>query len=173
MLGAYVRLSDAGLGCPDWPGCYGKLTPTAAAADISRAVAEQGGEHGWVSMNKAWKEMAHRYFAALLGLAIIAIAGMAVRRRKLLDQSPALALILVGVVIMQGLFGKTAIHPSQIELIEKGFRVKARDVEEARRILMPDAAAVFKMNGRMCEPTTHNKWAQAVIERAELYGVIE
>ena len=106
MLGAYVRLSDAGLGCPDWPGCYGKLTPTAAAVDISRAVADQGGEHGWVSMSKAWKEMAHRYFAALLGLAIIAIAWMAVRRRKMFDQSPALALILVGIVIMQGLFGK-------------------------------------------------------------------
>ena len=106
MLGAYVRLSDAGLGCPDWPGCYGKLTPAAAAHEINRAVADQGGEHGWVSMSKAWKEMGHRYFASLLGLAIIAIAWIAVRQRKVLAQSPTLALMLVVVVIMQGLFGK-------------------------------------------------------------------
>ncbi len=45
------------------------------------------------------------------------------------------------------------------------------DLDEARHILMPEAAAVFKMNGRMCEPTTHNKWAQAIVQRAELYGV--
>ncbi|MBX9949437.1 MAG: HpcH/HpaI aldolase/citrate lyase family protein, partial [Candidatus Obscuribacterales bacterium] len=65
----------------------------------------------------------------------------------------------------------TAIHPDQIGLIEAGFRVDSNDLEEARRILMPDAAAVFKMNGRMCEPTTHTKWARAIIERADLYGV--
>jgi heme a synthase len=106
MLGAYVRLSDAGLGCPDWPGCYGKLTPSAAAGEINQAIASQGGEHGWVSMSKAWKEMAHRYIASLLGLAIIAIAWMAVRYRQVLQQSPLLAVALVGVVIMQGLFGK-------------------------------------------------------------------
>ncbi len=106
MLGAYVRLSDAGLGCPDWPGCYGKLTPAAAVNEITRAVADQGGEHGWVSMSKAWKEMAHRYFAALLGLAIIAIAWIAVRKRNALEQTPTMALVLVGVVILQGLFGK-------------------------------------------------------------------
>lgn len=73
--------------------------------------------------------------------------------------------------LLQGLFGKTAIHPDQIKLIEAGFRVDANDLDEARRIIMPDAAAVFKMNGRMCEPTTHTKWARAIIERAELYGV--
>ncbi len=106
MLGAYVRLSDAGLGCPDWPGCYGKLTPSAAANEINQAIAKQGGEHGWVSMSKAWKEMAHRYMASLLGLAIIAIAWMAIRHRRVLGQSPLLAVVLVGVVIMQGLFGK-------------------------------------------------------------------
>jgi len=72
---------------------------------------------------------------------------------------------------MQGLFGKTAIHPNQIPVIEAGFRVSPKDLEEAKRILMPDAAAVFKMNGRMCEPTTHTKWAQAIVERAGIYGV--
>lgn len=46
VVGAYVRLSDAGLGCPDWPGCYGKLTPANAESHIRRAVEEQGGAHG-------------------------------------------------------------------------------------------------------------------------------
>jgi cytochrome c oxidase assembly protein subunit 15 len=105
MLGAYVRLTDAGLGCPDWPGCYGKLTPLHARDAIAQAVAEQGGEHGPVSMGKAWREMIHRYFAQALGLMIIAIAVIAWRRRTALRQSPALPITLVGVVILQGLFG--------------------------------------------------------------------
>ncbi|HMM51352.1 MAG TPA: COX15/CtaA family protein [Burkholderiaceae bacterium] len=105
MLGAYVRLTDAGLGCPDWPGCYGKLTPLHAKDEIAQAVAEQGGEHGPVSMGKAWREMVHRYFAQVLGLLIIAIAVIAWRRREALRQSPALPITLVGVVILQGIFG--------------------------------------------------------------------
>ncbi len=105
MLGAYVRLSDAGLGCPDWPGCYGKLSPLHAQEEIAKAVAEQGGEHGPVSMGKAWREMVHRYFAKALGLLVIAIAVVGWRRRHVLGQSPALPVALVGVVILQGIFG--------------------------------------------------------------------
>jgi cytochrome c oxidase assembly protein subunit 15 len=105
MLGAYVRLSDAGLGCPDWPGCYGKLTPSHAVEEIRQAVAEQGGEHGPVSTAKAWKEMAHRYIATALGFLIIAIAVIAWRKRNTLQQSPLLATVLVGVVCLQGAFG--------------------------------------------------------------------
>ena len=105
MLGAYVRLSDAGLGCPDWPGCYGQLSPIHASDEIAKAVAQKGGEHGPVSMGKAWREMVHRYIAQVLGLLIIAIAVIAWRRRAVLGQSPALAVALVGVVILQGVFG--------------------------------------------------------------------
>jgi len=105
MLGAYVRLSDAGLGCPDWPGCYGTLSPFHAQDEIAKAVAEQGGEQGPVSMGKAWREMIHRYFAKLLGLLVIAIAVVAWRKREELRQSPALPITLVGVVVLQGIFG--------------------------------------------------------------------
>jgi cytochrome c oxidase assembly protein subunit 15 len=105
MLGAYVRLTDAGLGCPDWPGCYGQLSPFHAKDEIAKAVAEQGGEHGPVSMGKAWREMVHRYFAKALGLLCIVIAAIAWRRRNEWRQSPALPIALVGVVILQGIFG--------------------------------------------------------------------
>ena len=105
-FGAWVRLTDAGLGCPDWPGCYGKLTPTHAIDEISRAVDVQGGEHGPVSLGKAWREMAHRYVASALGFLLLIIAAWAVARRASLKQSPALALVIVGLVILQGMFGK-------------------------------------------------------------------
>lgn len=106
MLGAGVRLTDAGLGCPDWPGCYGKLTPAHAADSIDAAVAAQGGEHGPVSMGKAWREMIHRYIASGLGLLIIALMVLAWKWRRDLPGDPWLATALVAVVILQGLFGK-------------------------------------------------------------------
>lgn len=105
MLGAYVRLTDAGLGCPDWPGCYGHLTPAHASEKIAAAVEAQGGEHGPVSMGKAWREMLHRYVASILGLLIIGLAVYAWRWRESLAGGPWLATVLVGVVILQGLFG--------------------------------------------------------------------
>lgn len=106
VVGAYVRLSDAGLGCPDWPGCYGKLTPTHAKEHIDRAVEAQGGDHGPVSLRKAWKEMGHRYLAGFLGLLILAVAGLAWVRRTRLGQSPWLATSIVFVVAFQATLGK-------------------------------------------------------------------
>ncbi|MFZ3481773.1 HpcH/HpaI aldolase/citrate lyase family protein [Sphingomonas sp. 3-13AW] len=72
-----------------------------------------------------------------------------------------------------GLIAKTAIHPSQIETIHAAYRVSPEDLEDARRILAADAAAVFKSHGAMCEPQTHRTWATHIIERAEHYGVTE
>lgn len=106
MVGAWVRLTDAGLGCPDWPGCYGQVTPVQAAEQIQAAVEAQGGEHGPVSMGKAWREMGHRYIAMVLGLIIIALAVLGWAWRRALPDGPWLATVLVGVVILQGLFGK-------------------------------------------------------------------
>lgn len=104
VFGAYVRLADAGLGCPDWPGCYGQLSP-AHAADLIRD-AHVAAPEGPVSLHKAWKEMIHRYLAASLGVLIIAIAVLAWRLRSSARASPRVALALVGVVIFQGLLGK-------------------------------------------------------------------
>lgn len=105
VVGAYVRLSDAGLGCPDWPGCYGEVTPHHARDDIANAVAEQGGTHGPVSMAKAWKEMFHRYIAGGLGLLVLAIAVMAWVKRQALAQSPWLATGLVALIGFQAALG--------------------------------------------------------------------
>jgi cytochrome c oxidase assembly protein subunit 15 len=105
VVGAYVRLSDAGLGCPDWPGCYGELTPHHAQDDIAKAVADQGGTHGPVSLGKAWKEMFHRYIAGGLGLLILAITAMAWLRRRDLGQSPWLATSLLVLVVFQAALG--------------------------------------------------------------------
>ena len=70
-LGAYTRLSDAGLGCPDWPGCYGFLTVPKHEADI--ALATQSYPDMMFETAKAWKEMIHRYFAGALGLLILGL----------------------------------------------------------------------------------------------------
>ena len=105
VVGAYVRLTDAGLGCPDWPGCYGALSPAHAEAAIAEAVEAQGGEHGPVSLGKAWKEMLHRYLAGTLGLCVLAIAVVAWRCRERLGQSAALPAFTLALVIGQALLG--------------------------------------------------------------------
>ncbi len=101
VLGAYVRLSDAGLGCPDWPGCYGRITPYHAAEDIAQAHAAD--PHGPVSAPKAWKEMAHRYFAGGLGLLVFALAFSAWRRGG--PSERRLAAALAALIVFQALLG--------------------------------------------------------------------
>ena len=104
VLGAYVRLSDAGLGCPDWPGCFGQITAPDEAQDISRA--RDAFPHiEEIDPAKAWKEMIHRYFASILGLLIIAMAVIAWKNRHIEQQQVKLPFILVGLVIFQGLLG--------------------------------------------------------------------
>lgn len=104
VLGAYVRLSDAGLGCPDWPGCYGRLAVPEAPEHVAEA--ERAFPDRPVEAAKAWKEMLHRYFASTLGLLIVVMAVIAVRNRRQRPEQPlSLPLFLVGLVVFQGLLG--------------------------------------------------------------------
>lgn len=103
-LGAYVRLSDAGLGCPDWPGCYGHLIGVPDAAHEQQA-ASQAFPQRPVDTGKAWKEMIHRYCAGALGLLILAICLLSWRRALRQHQSPALPTVLLGLVGLQAALG--------------------------------------------------------------------
>ncbi len=103
-LGAYVRLSDAGLGCPDWPGCYGHLVGVPDQAH-EQAAAAQAFPGKPVEAHKAWKEMVHRYFAGTLGLLVLAITVLAWRHRRALNQSPMLPTALLMVIAFQAALG--------------------------------------------------------------------
>ena len=100
VLGAYVRLSDAGLGCPDWPGCYGHVGVPSAEHEIARA--EEKFPERPVEIHKAWKEMVHRYFASTLGLLILVLAVMS---RFVAEAPKRLPWALTALVIFQGILG--------------------------------------------------------------------
>lgn len=103
VLGAYVRLSDAGLGCPDWPGCYGAISVPQSESAIQAA--QQNYPDKPLQHAKAWKEMAHRYLAGSLGLLIVILAWLAYRSRRAIRTSWQLSVALVGLVVMQALLG--------------------------------------------------------------------
>jgi len=106
MFGGFTRLTDSGLGCPDWPGCYGTASPFIAHAQIAAAHALM--PSGPVSVSKAWIEMIHRYFAMAIGVLIIAQTAIAWRariKRLPLSVSPWWPTALLGLILVQGVFG--------------------------------------------------------------------
>ena len=103
VLGAWVRLSHAGLGCPDWPGCYGHLTVEQALENADRANAAYPDRP--LEADKALKEMIHRYLATALGLLILGIAAVAYANRRDPAQPLRLPGFLVALVVFQGLLG--------------------------------------------------------------------
>lgn len=98
-LGAWTRLADAGLGCPDWPGCYGFVTFPTTPDEI--AIAENLFPDSPVEIDKIIPEVVHRYFAASLGLLAIALLFIAFKENKLKLESTILLIIIIG----QGIFG--------------------------------------------------------------------
>lgn len=107
MLGAWTRLADAGLGCPDWPGCYGHLDVRKAIDYVSANNSAAPGTYR--DAIKTVPEMVHRYFAASLGLLILLIALLAWRNRRANGQPLVLPITLLALVIGQGLLGKLTV----------------------------------------------------------------
>ena len=114
VFGGFTRLTDSGLGCPDWPGCYAKANPLMASHDIRSA--ETAMPYGPVSMTKAWIEMIHRYLAMAVGVLIVTMLLVSVRRgwrrrsARAMPQwmppaEPGLVTVLLGLVMLQGAFG--------------------------------------------------------------------
>lgn len=107
LFGAFTRLTDSGLGCPDWPGCYGSSSPIGALHHITAA--ETAMPTGPVTLSKAWIEMIHRYLATMVGVLIIVLTVLAWRthRKTTLHgpRHPAWASITLVWVLIQGAFG--------------------------------------------------------------------
>src|SRR5215469_2660752 len=102
VLGAYVRLTAAGLGCPDWPGCYGHLTPAGAAEAPDTASAFPGRP---LEPGKAWREMIHRYAVGTLSVLILLVTALAIGSRGQRLVSLPFAFALLATLIMQALLG--------------------------------------------------------------------
>jgi heme a synthase len=120
VLGAYVRLTAAGLGCPDWPGCYGHVTPLGAEASAS---AQAAFPLKPLNVGKAWREMIHRYAASTLGLIIIVITVLAFTTHRARLVSLPLAVALLATVVFQGVLGMLTVTWQLKPLIVTGHLV--------------------------------------------------
>jgi cytochrome c oxidase assembly protein subunit 15 len=103
LFGAFTRLTDSGLGCPDWPGCYGSASPVGASSAI--AAAQEAMPTGPVTFSKAWIEMIHRYLATAVGVLIIVLASVSWIERRRISVSFVWPLVTLVWVCLQGAFG--------------------------------------------------------------------
>src|SRR5262249_35826214 len=102
VFGAFTRLTDSGLGCPDWPGRYGHASPVGASSAIDAA--QQAMRSGPVTLSKAWIEMIHRYLAMTVGALILAL-NVVLWRDKASRGRAGWSLAALAWVVVQGLFG--------------------------------------------------------------------
>jgi cytochrome c oxidase assembly protein subunit 15 len=118
VLGAFVRLSDAGLGCPDWPGCYGQLTWPVESGELQ--VASQAFPDRPVETGKAWKEMVHRYLAGTLVLLVLAINILAWRSPGRQQGVRKLAAVLLILILFQAALGMWTVTLKLLPVIVMG-----------------------------------------------------
>ena len=118
LLGTYTRLVDAGLGCPDWPGCYGFLTVPEELHEIEAAT--EAFPHAPVEADKAWPEMIHRYFAGSLGLLVAALAVLGFVNREKKEQPLVLSFALLGIIIFQAALGMWTVTMGLLPIIVMG-----------------------------------------------------
>ena len=118
VLGAYVRLSHAGLGCPDWPGCYGQLSWPVETQDVQ--LANQAYPERPVESGKAWKEMVHRYLAGSLVLLVIAINFLAWKRHSVSAHARLLAAALLILILFQAALGMWTVTLKLLPIVVMG-----------------------------------------------------
>ena len=114
LLGAYTRLADAGLGCPDWPGCYGQLSVPSDHTELASAQRLFPGME--IEQGKAWLEMIHRYFAGSLGVLVLAISVVAFITKS----ERSLSSLIVIVVVFQALLGMWTVTLKLMPLVVMG-----------------------------------------------------
>ncbi|MBC5763128.1 COX15/CtaA family protein [Ramlibacter albus] len=156
MFGAFTRLTDSGLGCPDWPGCYGSASPTGAHAEIT--LAQQEMPTGPVTHTKAWIEMIHRYFATAVGVLILTItAATWVQRRDANAVNPWWPAITLVWVCIQGAFGALTVtmklQPAIVTLHLLGGLVLLAQLTMQ--------AEAYRVNPRMAVAAAHRRWLWA------------
>ncbi len=156
LFGAFTRLTDSGLGCPDWPGCYGNASPLGASADIHAAQTAMPG--GPVTHGKAWVEMIHRYLATGVGvlITVLAIATWFEARRRTRESrdgiSPWWATATLVWVAVQGAFGALTVtmklYPAIVTLHLLGglglLALLAAQLEGYRRAPLPLPAGLYE-----------------------------
>lgn len=151
LFGAFTRLTDSGLGCPDWPGCYGSASPFGAQQEISAAQAEM--PTGPVTHQKAWIEMVHRYLATGVGVLITVMAVSAWLLRRQLALSPWWATVTLVWVCVQGAFGALTVtwklYPAIVTahllggLILVALLTAQAQVFRGRRLQLPSATRLL------------------------------
>jgi heme a synthase len=170
VLGAYVRLTAAGLGCPDWPGCYGHFTPTGAELNPDAQAAFPARP---LDVGKAWREMVHRYAAATLGVIIVVIAALAfaTRRQRLVPLGQALALLAV--VVIQGMLGMLTVTWNLKPLIVTLHLLFGLTTLGLLWWLWLSLQAGRASRGRLLAPARHSgAWSQVAPRRLVLIALI-
>ena len=143
LLGAYVRLSDAGLGCPDWPGCYGQMVVPGDASEVDTTTRP-------LDQSKAWKEMIHRYMAAGLGLFILLIALLAWSNRLTARQPLKLPGILLLLVLFQAMLGMwTVTLLVKPVIVTAEFVAKPKTYYNQNIVKEPFSLKVLSVDGRV------------------------
>lgn len=118
VLGAYVRLSHAGLGCPDWPGCYGQLAWPVETFEVEQA--NMAFPERPVESGKAWKEMVHRYLAGSLVLLVLAINFLAWKSRPARGNIRVLAFALLALILFQAALGMWTVTLKLLPVVVMG-----------------------------------------------------
>lgn len=115
IMGAYVRLSDAGLGCPDWPGCYGRAV--IEDTDEFKRQAQMAYPDSPLDLTKAWKEMIHRYVAGALGLLVLILALISWREKYCRTQMVVSSVVLLSMVVFQALLGMWTVKSQVMPIV--------------------------------------------------------